>query len=325
MAIRLDLARDEAEDKLQAQIAAMDEAFRRLGRIGDLIRLRDWRVRAGLARPKTGQSSVLQRAFVGPPQSDLDEAGGVPEVDMSSLDHNAVHAALERNGAVVLRNAIPVRRTLDLRTMFEAALVASRDLLDLEAEDLPDIRHTDGKEMFYPVPEKIALPQNAARAFLGDQNILATFLSPRIAFEWLDILIAQGFRTMLQKLLQDDLRLVFDRCLIRRMQAQDPSPDWSHGVGVPGRGLLLWLPMAECGQGTQRPGLDIMLHSQARLGDHKSAPARPFVAAGDAILIKNTQIISKSSDPNFTHETIAVETCFIGRSRAGLSDLPVFW
>ncbi|MEL6648876.1 MAG: hypothetical protein AAFQ05_14530, partial [Pseudomonadota bacterium] len=62
MAIRLDLARDEAEDKLQAQIAAMDEAFRRLGRIGDLIRLRDWRVRAGLARCNTEDCPVLGRA-----------------------------------------------------------------------------------------------------------------------------------------------------------------------------------------------------------------------------------------------------------------------
>ncbi|MEM7599476.1 MAG: hypothetical protein AAF382_17435 [Pseudomonadota bacterium] len=325
MAIRLDLAQEEAEDHLKDQIAEQDAKFRAFGRIGDLVRLRDLRVRAGLAQIHGGAASVLQGSFATPPLSDADKDGAVPEVNMAALDLRALRAGLDRDGAVILRNAIPLRRSLDLRKLFDAALSAGRELLDLEDQDLPDIRHTDSKEMFNLVPEKIALPTHAARAFLGDRNMLATFMSPRIAFEWIDILTAQGFRAMVQHLLQDDVRFGFDRCLIRRVHGQDPSPDWAHGAGETGRGLLLWVPLADCGGDTQRPGLDIARPSTTRLAGEASALSRPFIAAGDAVLIRNTKIISKSFGAHFTHDTIAVETCFLGRSRVRLSDLPVFW
>ncbi|MEO0751856.1 MAG: hypothetical protein AAFY25_08635 [Pseudomonadota bacterium] len=333
MALRLDLERDEAEDALTAEIAHKADLFRAAGRIGDLIRLRDARLRAGLAQAKAGLLSAARhtarttaRHTACPGiQSRVAQDGPVPEMDLSTPDPLALQSALELHGVALLRNAVPVRRTLELRRMFEAALLAGQTLHQLELDDLPDIRHTDSKEMFYPVPEKIDLPSSVARAYLGDLNILNTFMSPRISFEWLDDLTAQGVKALLQVLLQDEVRFRCDTCLIRRSRSADPSPDWSHAPGGSGGGVMLWMPLHDCGEGTERAGLDIRMQGPAPFAGQPRPMARPFFAAGDALMIANSNLISMPSEAKFTQETIAIETSFIARSRCAPQDLPVFW
>ena len=176
---KLDLAGEEREDALRDDIDALSAKFRAEGQIGDLVRLRNARVHGGRAQAGFAALPILSQGKNRTPANAEDVA---LSADMATLDLKQVQTALDAYGCLILRTVFAARRTLEFRKLYKAARAAAQELSDLEADRLPDLRHTDSVEMFSRFDRGGALYPGAS-----DAEVFS-FMSPRIAFELCDFL-----------------------------------------------------------------------------------------------------------------------------------------
>lgn len=339
----------QQNEDLIAQVTEMADRYRDGGQIGDLVRLRDLRVRAGQRI-----SDEILTGWAGdeeeiPPQLFESESSDLPEIDVRELSIEALRSAMHHNGALIVRNFFSPREAFDYQREIEGVIEAAREHHEFEVNGEPEVRSTNSKARFLPLKKPASEERGGSHAFLGKSGAIETFLSPRVSAKLLDSFENQGLRGLLQAYFQDEPCLSFKKSVLRRSEPLKHPAEWHQDGAFMNKGiqsLNLWISLTDCGDGTESPGMDLIprrLTSVLPTGTNgaifdwsvsgatvveafpDTTPARPFFAAGDAVFFDHFNLHATSSSPAFTQPRYAIETWFFSKSRCALNQTPVFW
>ena len=336
-------------DAAAAQVAALAEAYRRSGEAGDLVRLRDGRIRLGQGIDGGAPTAWGDRRQDPPPRDLFTPAPGtLPEIDARALDLDHLASAMHHHGALIVRGLFSPRTAMAFRHDIDAVLDALRVFLDAKAEgrdaDLP----TAQKVLFQPIPNSDQLHKGMGSAFLGLSGAVGTLLSPLVSHRLLDQFETLGLRRLLQRYFRDEPCLSFYKSVLRRAEPLPHPAEWHQDGAFMDEGidsLNLWVALSDCGPGTNSPGMDLVPRRLDRIvppgtdgalfdwsvseetvaRTFRDPVARPRFDAGDAVFFDHFNLHATSSAPDFTRPRYAIETWFFAKSRCALNQIPVCW
>lgn len=346
----IDLAFETTNDALNEDVATKAEAFRESGQIGDLIRLRDSRVRAG----QHLRNTVTETQVHLPNVTEMAEplaigADGLPEIDVNDLSIERLQSAMHHHGALIVRNLMSARRAFEFRKKIDHAFEEAKAYFQAEQAGTLDERSTNGKAMFMPALPGEKLQLRVDKMFMDISGAMSTFLSPKVSYDLLDYFEEIGLRALLMAYFQDEPCLSFKKSVLRLTQVQERPTEWHQDGAFMGRGirsLNLWTALTDCGAGTESPGMDLVPKRlteviepgtngaifdwsvsnetvKTRLADFP--PVRPFFAAGDAVIFDHFNLHCTSFSPEFSQPRYAIETWFFSKSGCAENQKPVFW
>ncbi|MEM7239781.1 MAG: hypothetical protein AAF501_18400 [Pseudomonadota bacterium] len=337
-------------DALSAEVADTADVFRSSGQIGDLVRLRDARIRAGrhlnagmsTSWARTDGADVPENLFTPPPAA-------LPEVDVRDLSITTLQSAMHHHGALIVRNIFDPRLARHYRNRIDEVMAAATELNTATKDGSPDDRHTNSKAQYMPLGKSSGMSRPKHFTFLGKSGAIETFLSPRTSQELLDSFERLGLRSMLQSYFQDEACLSFQKSVLRRAEPLTNPAEWHQDGAFMTEGiqsLNLWISLTDCGAGTESPGMDLVpkrLNSILPTGTNGAIfdwsvsgktvaeefpdilPARPFFGAGDAVFFDHFNLHATSSSDAFTQPRYAIETWFFSKSRSAHNQTPVYW
>lgn len=322
--------------------------FRRSGSVRDLLDLRDARLAEGVA--------IKAAADTPPLALDFDAAlafpvmakpGHLPEVDVRSLSIGVLRGAMQRHGALIVRNFFAPRAALEYRRAIDSVLAELRAYQEADATGAD--RSADAKAWFMPVAKSSGLNKPAVKKFLGMSGATGTFLSPRLSQRLFDDFERQGLRRLLQAYFRDAPCLSFNKCVLRRTEPLTTPAEWHQDGAFMDAGiqsLNLWVALTECGAGTDSPGMDLIpkrLDAVLPSGTNgaifdwsvsgktvaetfgDTQPVRPNFAAGDAIFFDHFNLHATSSGSEFTRPRYAIENWFFPQSACPVNQHPAAW
>lgn len=350
----MDLAREmdgaRRNDAAAERVAKLAETFRASGQVGDLIRLRDGRLKAGQAI--TGETSTQWAdRFAAPPPPDLfsPAPGTLPEVPLAELNRETLWSAMHHHGALIVRGMFSARAAFEFREEIDTVIDASRAYAEARQGGTLDQLGTDQKARFLPAPPDVGPKDAAAKAFLMMSGAVGTFLSPRASQMLLDEFERLSLRGLLQGYFGDEPCLSYYKSVLRRAEPLPHAAEWHQDGAFMTEGidsLNLWVALTECGAGTDSPGMDLVprrLNSIVKPGENGAAfawsvsgatvaqefpdlpPAQPWFGAGDAVFFDHFNLHATSSGPEFTRPRYAIETWFFPKSRCAVNQVPVAW
>ncbi|MEM8625831.1 MAG: hypothetical protein AAGG47_20265 [Pseudomonadota bacterium] len=320
------------------------------GAVGDMIRLRDLRLRAGQhlgTSEATAWANDASAAEV--PDLFLDIGDTIPEIDVRALDLARVRSAMAHHGALIVRNLFDPRLARHYRVAIDEVIEAANALAEATSKDEEDTRPTAMKGAYLPLGEGAGPLIRKHKTFLGKSGAIETFLSPKVSLDLLDRFETLGLRRLLQGYFGDEPCLSFNKSVLRRAEPLPHAAEWHQDGAFMTEGiksLNLWIALSECGGGTDSPGMDLVprrLDAVLPTGTNGAifnwsvsgatvaeqfpgiAPARPYFAAGDAIFFDHFNLHATSSDPAFTEPRYAIETWFFAKSRCAVNQHPAYW
>ena len=271
----------------------------------------------------------LEEADSGARYPDPDEAGlpqdQLPDITPEQLTPELVRAGILRDGAVLVRGAVPPEAAEALADGIERAFA------DRAA-------HNEGRtpadslyEEFVPQPGYAQLTErNWVEAGGG---VLAAD-SPRLVFEMLDAFERIGLDRVISGYLGEPAAVSAEKCTLRKA---DPSVSgaWHQDGNFMGdvRALNVWLALSRCGD--VAPGLDIVpkridhlveagtdgaplsyVISPAKAEEEAGATPiiRPVFQPGDILLFDDLFLHQTGSDPEMPNPRYAIESWFFGAS-----------
>lgn len=344
-----DMATIRAAEAAADKVAALAGTWRQTGAAGDLLRLRDERIRAGAVVDAALDTAWGDRhAEPAPPDLFRPAPGELPDIALSALTPDTLASAMHHHGALIVRGFFTPRAALDFRTDIDAVLAALQGYLDARAEGREDDRPTSQKTLFQPVPKSGGLHKGAATAFLGMSGAVGTMLSPLVSQRLLDRFETLGLRGLLQGYFRDEPCLSFYKSVLRRAEPLQHPAEWHQDGAFMDAGidsLNLWVALSTCGAGTDSPGMDLVPQrlrhivqpgtngalfkwsvSGATVAEDFAGPlARPRFEAGDALFFDHFNLHATSSAPEFTRARYAIETWFFPKSRCAVNQIPVLW
>ena len=184
------------------------------------------------------------------------------------------------------------------------------------------------------------------RKFVREGGGVWTVESPRMMFEFLEVLERAGLRPLIADYLGERPALTLKKSTLRRTSPM-PFADWHQDGAFLGDGIRtinLWLSLSHCGD--DAPGLDLLPRRLDRIVETGSGGAafpwsvgpgtveeaaegvpviRPRFAPGDALLFDQMFLHRTATDETMTRERYAIETwCFAPSVYPG-DQIPFVW
>lgn len=337
-------------DQLASDIAAAADRFRTSGQVGDMVSLRDARVRAGSFITDGASTGWGDSGRTETPEDFFDPGPGeLPEVDIRDLSINTLQSAMYHHGALIIRNLLSPGQADHYRRRIDDVIAASKAAFDATEDGAPDDRKANSKSFFLPLGASAGVSRENRHAFLGKSGAIETFLSPRVSSELLDNYERLGLRGLLQSYFHDEVCLSFQKSVLRRAEPLKNPAEWHQDGAFMTEGiqsLNLWLALSECGSGTESPGMDLVPKRLTKVlptggngaifnwsvsGKTVSEEfpdvqtARPYFAPGDGVFFDHYNLHATSSGDEFSQPRYAIETWFFSKSRSALNQTPVFW
>jgi hypothetical protein len=263
----------------------------------------------------------------GPADATLPQPDGLPEVQASELDGEALRAGILGGGSLLIRGLIDRERAERMRAGIDRTF-ESRDAL-MQGADRSDT--TPWFDPFAPSPD---YPPDAAqwnRMKIGGHAVWASD-SPRMMFELLDSFDQSGLTGLITDYFGERPALSMNKSVLRRV-SPDSGTDWHQDGAFLGRGIRtvnVWVALSRCGD--VAPGLDIVSKRYEEIVEtgtegatfpwavspqvvdetRDDAPiARPTFEAGDALLFDHYCLHRTAVGPEMTENRYATETwCF---------------
>ncbi|MEM9043258.1 MAG: hypothetical protein AAGC81_01080 [Pseudomonadota bacterium] len=336
-------------DEISAVVAQASDICRVSRSVGDMVRLRDARVRSGQSINEETRTSWQLQVDKEPENLFDPEPGMLPELCLRDLTITNLQSAMYHHGALIIRNLFDPRLAHEYRKKIDEVFAAANELAAEVGDGAPDERPARSKGRYLPLGKKSGMSRPAHFAFLGKSGAVETFLSPKVSHELLDSFEALGLRGLLQSYFRDEACLSFQKSVLRRAEPLENPAEW-HQDGAfmtPGiQSLNLWISLTECGAGTEAPGMDLIprrLSSILPTGTNNAVfnwsvsgktvaeefpelePARPYFGAGDAVFFDHYNLHATSSGPEFTQPRYAIETWFFSKSKCAINQTPVIW
>ena len=184
------------------------------------------------------------------------------------------------------------------------------------------------------------------RKFVREGAGVWTVESPRMMFEFLEVLERTGLRPLIREYLGERPALTLKKSTLRRTHPL-PFADWHQDGAFLGDGIRtinLWLSLSHCGE--DAPGLDLLPRRLDRIVETGSGGAvfpwsvgpgtvedaaegvpviRPRFEPGDALLFDEMFLHRTATDETMTRERYAIETWFFAPSVYPGDQIPFVW
>lgn len=351
--------------------AALDEAEILRGR-GDVRAAIDLLTATNRAAPR----AVLERALVrarhegcaslpapGPtswaPITAEPGDGQVVEIDAAHLTPEAVRHGLARSGSLLVRGLIPPDRAARLVEGVEATY---------EAFDAAMAEQPYDSDWYAPFPMPTVIsPANAAgavrvspgapragnvgqrlhRKITRDGAGIWTVDSPRMLFEFFEVVDDLGLGDLITGYLGERPFLSANKCTLRKVPAAEPTGGWHQDGAFLGRdigSLNCWIALNRCGR--DAPGIDVvpkrfddilapgsegayfkwsLSDDDVREAAGELHPVRPEFEAGDALLFDHRLVHRTGGSPDMLRERYAIESWWFSPSAFPPSQLPLVY
>ncbi|MEM9761015.1 MAG: hypothetical protein AAF968_00655 [Pseudomonadota bacterium] len=335
-------------DALTAAVTEAAAQCRESRSVGDLVRLRDLRVKAGAELAGLPDTAWTAERPV-PPDLFPESHGSIPEVDLRALSIETLQSAMHHHGALIVRNMLGPRAAHAYRQDIDRVIEAAAAYYALIDEKQPDTRPTAVKADYLPFSDNAGMLERLHHRFVGKSGAIETLLSPSFSMQLFDEFERLGLRAMLQAYFGDEACVSFNKCVLRRTEPLTYPADWHQDGAFMTKGiqsLNLWIALSECGRGTDSPGMDLVprrLNEVVKTGENGAifkwsvssatvaeefpdlAPTQPYFGAGDAIFFDHFNLHCTSSGEAFTETRYAIENWFFAKGRAATNQYPVFW
>ena len=340
-------ATEEARDAL-AEADSLAEQGRTLEAIERLSeenrRASDWEIEKRLVRLRNLAYAELDRSPTQSPWADeapreRDANEELPPVGRDDLTPELVRDRILRYGAAYIPGLIPRERAEQLADGIEQSFeVAAEHKNDPKADAAP---------WFYPwrhVEDKMRLAQT--RTFVRDGGGVWTVESPRVMFDFLEVLDKAGLRPLIRDYLGERPAMTLKKSTLRKTTPL-PLADWHQDGAFLGddiRTINLWLCLSHCGD--DAPGLDLVPRRFDRVLETGSGGAafdwsigdgtveearedvpvmRPIFEPGDALLFDELFLHRTATDETMTRTRYAIETWFFAPSLYPGDQIPFVW
>jgi hypothetical protein len=184
------------------------------------------------------------------------------------------------------------------------------------------------------------------RKFVREGAGVWTVESPRMLFEFLEILERAGLRPLIADYLGERPALTLKKSTLRRTHPL-PFADWHQDGAFLGEGIRtvnLWLSLSHCGD--DAPGLDLLPRRLGHIVETGSGGAifpwsvgpgtveeaaegveviRPIFEPGDALLFDELFLHRTATDETMTRNRYAIETWFFAPSVYPDDQIPFVW
>ena len=184
------------------------------------------------------------------------------------------------------------------------------------------------------------------RKFVREGAGVWTVESPRMLFEFLDVLERAGLRPLIADYLGERPALTLKKSTLRRTHPL-PFADWHQDGAFLGDGIRtinLWLSLSDCG--VDAPGLDLLPRRLDRIVETGSGGAifpwsvgpgtvdeaaegvavvRPRFKPGDALLFDEMFLHRTATDETMTRDRYAIESWFFAPSVYPGDQIPFVW
>jgi hypothetical protein len=184
------------------------------------------------------------------------------------------------------------------------------------------------------------------RKFVREGAGVWTVESPRMMFDFLEILERADLRPLVSDYLGERPALTLKKSTLRRTSPM-PFADWHQDGAFLGDGIRtinLWLSLSHCGE--DAPGLDLLPRRLDRIVETGSGGAafpwsvgpgtveeaaegvpviRPRFAPGDALLFDEMFLHRTATDETMTRDRYAIETWFFAPSVYPGDQIPFVW
>jgi hypothetical protein len=184
------------------------------------------------------------------------------------------------------------------------------------------------------------------RKFVREGAGVWTVESPRMMFEFLEILERAGLRPLIRDYLGERPALTLKKSTLRRTHPL-PFADWHQDGAFLGEGIRtvnLWLSLSHCGD--DAPGLDLLPRRLGHIVETGSGGAifpwsvgpgtveeaaegveviRPIFEPGDALLFDELFLHRTATDETMTRNRYAIETWFFAPSVYPDDQIPFVW
>jgi hypothetical protein len=264
----------------------------------------------------------------------------LPAVDPGDLTPEVVRDRILRYGCAYIPGLIPRQRADQLVEGIDRATELSHTHLSETPppEDTPWYHPWP----FFDNPEAMA----QTRTFVRDGGGVWTVESPRVMFDFLEILGEAGLRSLIRGYLGERPALTLKKSTLRKTTPL-PRADWHQDGAFLGddiRTINLWLCLSHCGD--DAPGLDLVPRRFDRVLETGSGGAffnwsagegtveearedvpvlRPLFEPGDALLFDELFLHRTATDDSMTRDRFAIETWFFAPSLYPGDQIPFVW
>ena len=258
--------------------------------------------------------------FAAPDAAALPQTDGLPEIAGAELTPGLIRAGILRDGCLLVRGLVDPERAAGLAGGIDRAYAE-------RAEGASG----DHYEEFRPHDRYGAV---FGREWIRDAGGLLAADSPRLAFEWAQMLREGGVLEVVERYLGEPAVTSVHKTTLRKVEPTTPGA-WHQDGNFMGdvRALNLWVALSRCGD--VAPGLDLVprrlehiveaggegtaIKIQVRDEDARAAAAgrpivRPVFQPGDAIFFDELFLHQTASDPSMPNPRFAVENWFFGAS-----------
>jgi hypothetical protein len=268
------------------------------------------------------------------PEPDLDalaNAGGegIAEVEAAALTPGLVRAAILRDGALIVRGAIPRDEALAFADNVATA-VAAREAHGGEPGYY---------EEFEPGPP-IDLWEERKWVTAGG---LWAVDSPKLLFDMFDAFERSGLTEVINGYLNERPGITVQKCTMRKVDPDSMSAWHQDGAFLGNvRALNVWAALSRCGD--VAPGMDFVPRrldeivpagTEGAIFEWSVAPdvveqvagddgiVRPIFDPGDVILFDEMNLHSTAADPSMPNPRYAIESWFFGLSGFPADYVPI--
>ncbi|HZO58133.1 MAG TPA: hypothetical protein VFB51_00430 [Solirubrobacterales bacterium] len=342
-----------AADKLVAEGRCLDAV--------DLLteanrRERDTAIEVRLVRLRNEAYAELDRSPTESPWPDegprpLDGGEALPAIDRGEITPAAVRDSILRYGCAFVPGLV-AQEDVD---MLVAGIDHAFEGCDAQAERGWS-RETAGDD---PEADSATLPwyyrfegagdltiKGETRKFVREGAGVWTVESPRMMFQFLEVLERTGLRGLIGDYLGERPALTLKKSTLRRTPPL-PYADWHQDGAFLGEGIRtinLWLSLSHCGD--DAPGLDLVPRRLDRIVETGSGGAifpwsvgpgtveearedvpvlRPRFKPGDALLFDEMFLHRTATDETMTRERYAIESWFFAPSVYPGDQIPFVW
>jgi hypothetical protein len=264
----------------------------------------------------------------------------LPSVNRAELTPEVVRDHILRYGCTYIPGLIPEQRADQLVDGIDRAFeVANEHLSETPpAEDTPWYHPWP----YFENPEAMA----QTRTFVRDGGGVWTVESPRVMFDFLEILDEAGLRSLIRDYLGERPAMTLKKSTLRKTTPL-PRADWHQDGAFLGddiRTINLWLCLSHCGD--DAPGLDLVPRRFDRVLETGTGGAffnwstgegtveearedvpvvRPLFKPGDALLFDELFLHRTATDDTMTRDRFAIETWFFAPSLYPGDQIPFVW
>lgn len=303
------------------------------------------------------ESVPSQRVIDGAPEASHREGFAVPEVEAREFTLDFLKQAMRESGCCLVRNYFTAADVHELRDYVDHSFAVSKgqspfhgylskqvdlgDFLKSLKKDIEEHRKTNDT-----YTDTIKLGKNLTRTLGADVSCL-TATSPILTDKLLRLFERKGLKTLLRGYFENEPCVSVYKWVLRKAVPPKQPIDFHQDGAFMGDAidsLNCWVPLTDCGAGTDAPGMDIVpvrlmqafekgtgvlnwtVSPQAvvdQLGE--DAIVTPAFRRGDAFFFDHCLIHRTQHVPGSTAERYAIETWFFDSGNFPKNQIPIRW